>query len=410
MDCEYVRGDSSPLCSLEDRSESSSATSKENRPVGLSTRRCWRENLKRDLCIFLQFFHFLLSMAYLWAGVVEFVRNPPFFDAYGDATASIDLPRGFFQNDPRSTESGILRLMDLPILSILVVYQCVCVWLRYKGLSWFLTANITATFLIFWIVNFWSKKHFEWKHYSSRMNGLGLQVASIALSATTVFMVIFYKRKKFPFKFRSSLSSKQNTWVHIVWNFLATYLVIFSSLMIWFIKLYASWACFNSTVEIMQLCSTTSQVQCYPCSECRSSALRQCVKSDKVQVFSCSSRFPSSAKQGAFCTFNFNMSIYGFLLTFAYIGGLCVFLSTFLRVAGHYLARGMYLAIDYLQRMHFRSTSVKRRFQSPSSNLMTNSRELQCSVNSVNNNADDSVVYSSDSDGEGNVLINAHFG
>ena len=37
-----------------------------------------------------QFLHFCISMFFLWAGVVEFINHPPYFDAYGDAKKNID--------------------------------------------------------------------------------------------------------------------------------------------------------------------------------------------------------------------------------------------------------------------------------------------------------------------------------
>ena len=45
----------------------------------------------------LQIFHFVIAMCYLWAGMVEFIRNPPYFDAYGDAGISTALPSGLFK-------------------------------------------------------------------------------------------------------------------------------------------------------------------------------------------------------------------------------------------------------------------------------------------------------------------------
>ena len=51
--------------------------------------------LLRDV---LQIIHFFVAMGLLWAGIVEFIRNPPFFDAYGDATsAQNELPTGLFE-------------------------------------------------------------------------------------------------------------------------------------------------------------------------------------------------------------------------------------------------------------------------------------------------------------------------
>ena len=45
----------------------------------------------------LQILHFGVVMFYLWAGLVEFINNPPFFDAYGDALSGLNkLPEGVF--------------------------------------------------------------------------------------------------------------------------------------------------------------------------------------------------------------------------------------------------------------------------------------------------------------------------
>jgi hypothetical protein len=45
----------------------------------------------------LQLVHFLIVVGFLWAGLVEFIRNPPFFDAYGDAATRNSLPEGLFE-------------------------------------------------------------------------------------------------------------------------------------------------------------------------------------------------------------------------------------------------------------------------------------------------------------------------
>eukprot|EP00112_Aurelia_sp_Birch-Aquarium-sp1_P003015 Seg1338.4 transcript_id=Seg1338.4/GoldUCD/mRNA.D3Y31 product="hypothetical protein" protein_id=Seg1338.4/GoldUCD/D3Y31 len=357
-----------------------------------------------------QVFHFLISMCYLWAGVVEFIRNPPYFDAYGDADSHIDLPPKLFENDKRMVESGLVRFIDFPILLILIAYKAVCIWLKYKGLSWLITICLTMTFFCFWIVNFWARKLFDWRNYSSRMYGLQLQVSLIALSGTMVCMVIFYTRRKLPFKFKSSLKIKQNSKVHVIWNFVAIYLVLFSSLMVWFIKMYASWACFKSASEIMQLCSTTNQVQCYACPTCNSASLEKCVEKVKNRrhVFSCSQSFPDAVNQGSFCIFNFNMGIVGFLLTFAYIGGLCVFMSTFLRIFGHYTVRGLILIYTKVIQLHCCSREViNSRHGSLDERLKNNGAELQDATESRHYNYPTSEPsYCSESEDEaGNRLL-----
>ena len=53
----------------------------------------------KKLTLALQVLHFGISMFFLWAGLVEFVNHPPYFDAYGDAEKRSDLlPRLFKVN------------------------------------------------------------------------------------------------------------------------------------------------------------------------------------------------------------------------------------------------------------------------------------------------------------------------
>lgn len=88
--------------------------------VGWSFDRCWvywtififsctmqayfrRSRSKKEwLSDILQVFHFLVVIGFLWAGLVEFIRNPPFFDAYGDAATRNSLPKGLFEVSIRS--------------------------------------------------------------------------------------------------------------------------------------------------------------------------------------------------------------------------------------------------------------------------------------------------------------------
>ena len=61
--------------------------------TGSRRRKTWKEYFYDTL----QVVHFLIAMGFLWAGIVEFIRNPPYFDAYGDASALNDLPEGLFE-------------------------------------------------------------------------------------------------------------------------------------------------------------------------------------------------------------------------------------------------------------------------------------------------------------------------
>lgn len=56
-----------------------------------------RRNFRDYFFDALQVVHFLIAMGFLWAGVAEFIRNPPYFDAYGDAATLNDLHKGLFE-------------------------------------------------------------------------------------------------------------------------------------------------------------------------------------------------------------------------------------------------------------------------------------------------------------------------
>lgn len=299
-----------------------------------------RLGYRRLLYKALQVMHFVIAFGFSCFGVVEFVNNPPYFDGYGDAKDSQkQLPKGLFQNDPRMTnKSHLLRYMDLPILVMLLAYFAVCCWLKFHGLSWLLTGSIILNLLFFFLVNYWAREAFSWKHYSSRINGLELQVLVITLSVTLIFMVIFYTRRKMPFKLKSSLVIQPFGKIHLAWNFVVIFLVTFTCLLLWFSKLYISWACFNSQQEVMTLCEKTNMVQCYFCEECDFHSFRRCAESENNQSFHCQS--PTNfIKQQSFCIFNYNVSTYTFLTVFGYVGGLCVFLGTFSQILIHYLIR-----------------------------------------------------------------------
>lgn len=66
-------------------------------PPILATGLLRRKTCKEYAFDALQVVHFLVAMAFLWAGIVEFIRNPPYFDAYGDAATLNDLPKGLFE-------------------------------------------------------------------------------------------------------------------------------------------------------------------------------------------------------------------------------------------------------------------------------------------------------------------------
>lgn len=47
----------------------------------------------------------------------------------------------------------------------------------------------------------------------------------------------------------------------ILWNFVALYLVLSLCLLVWFSKLYVSWACVRHTGEIQLMCQFTNLVR-----------------------------------------------------------------------------------------------------------------------------------------------------
>lgn len=46
----------------------------------------------------------------------------------------------------------------------------------------------------------------------------------------------------------------------IIWNFIALYLVLGLCLLIWFSKLYQSWACVHHSGDILLMCQFTNMV------------------------------------------------------------------------------------------------------------------------------------------------------
>lgn len=294
----------------------------------------------------LQVVHFLIAMGFLWAGVVEFIRNPPYFDAYGDAATLNDLPIGLFETDPRNiNREQSLRLMDLPILFMLLSYFVVCWWLKFKGLSWILTACITLVLLCFFFVNFWASDLFDWRYYRPRMRGLETQVFTLSLALTTTYVVLFYSRKKMPFKFKSTLPIRPFGKIHVFCNFAAMFVIVYFCLIMWFSKLYVSWSCFKNYKEVLLLCQSTTMVQCFPCNSCDPDGLKSCV-SEQHKMFHCQGVLKD---QGAFCIFNYNLSVFVFLTVFAYVGGLVVFLSKVFTILLHYTFRAFFLFMKWCQ-------------------------------------------------------------
>ena len=96
-----------------------------------------------------------------------------------------------------------------------------------------------------------------------------------------------------------------------------------------------------------------------------------------------------------------------FLVAFAYIGGICVFVSTFIRIAGHYTVRGMVFVYETLLRLHYRSSDlISRQRESIRRRRHKNKRQGSRDGNE-NLGVEPVEEYSSDSGDDGNGLINS---
>ena len=98
-----------------------------------------------------------------------------------------------------------------------------------------------------------------------------------------------------------------------------------------------------------------------------------------------------------------------FLLAFAYIGGLCVFISTFLHISGHYTMRGLIFAYEAIIKLHYRSSDLIGKKRRSSRRLRVRNRGDTNTDPNENNGevTEPTEVYCSDSDDDGNGLINS---
>lgn len=320
----------------------------------------------------LQFIHLFIVSAIVSVGIYHFIKHPPFFDGFGVERST--LPDQLTIDNPwLNNEHSTLRLIDLPNLAILIGYAGVCIWLKFKSTSWILSICMSIIILEYMSVHFWAESFFDWRFYDSRLIGLQIQITTLAFCATMILMALFVKRKKMPFKFKSSIPAKHMSCLHVAYNFLAILIITSTCLLLWFTKMYISWACFRTHGHFMKLCEITTQVQCYPCNNCTLDGLRMCYNDTKNEVFSCDMRYSSFSSEESFCVFNFNLSSFKFLTIFSFIGGLSVFLSTFIRIIGHYIVRSSFkiygkclgwfnLSSDHL-RLHKEKVDIIKDFQ-----------------------------------------------
>ena len=73
----------------------------------------------KRLKFLLQCLHFAISMTFLWAGIVEFINHPPYFDAYGDAKKNTDeLPKNIMHVSLLYFNLNIIKLFMLLMIYI----------------------------------------------------------------------------------------------------------------------------------------------------------------------------------------------------------------------------------------------------------------------------------------------------
>jgi hypothetical protein len=158
---------------------------------------------------------------------------------------------------------------------------------------------------------------------SSRARGILLMVAAITASLVANAVVISWKKQKLFFEFKASRKDvhrltrltvlgashdygpaslgestdsgqhviiRKNAWVSVLWNVIALSIISCLCLIIWFSRMYMSYGCFSSLDEVLLLCQITTEVECYPCSECTSDGIAEC---GNGTMFYCLSQMPT---------------------------------------------------------------------------------------------------------------------
>ncbi|XP_062506859.1 uncharacterized protein LOC134183368 [Corticium candelabrum] len=309
-------------------------------------------NWKHYLRFGLTLFHSLVATGIIALAILEFTYLPPFFDVAGDRIGIKDV---VFENDPRTRSHDYRRMMDIPILVNTLAYFMLCVYLRFTGMSIFLTMFISTIVLSFIVVNYSAYEYFNWNFFSQRLGSVVMTICFLTASMVANLVVYAWKRKK-PYievkprekdihrrrlltsvhrlsdgedsAFSDSLSTATN-WQEtpyksriatFVWNAIILFIIIFVCLLIWFSRMYMSYCCFTSREEILALCQMTNEVQCYPCSSCTSDVVNNC--SNDTNMFHClSPMYDVDKYKGAICMFNYNVGFFSLVLVLAYIGG-----------------------------------------------------------------------------------------
>ncbi|XP_065842834.1 uncharacterized protein [Oscarella lobularis] len=318
--------------------------------------------------------NFVFASGTVVVALFEFFSLPPFFDLVNDQSL---LNYTAFENDPRKDKGQIRRFMDAPILANAVFYFLLCVWLRFRSYSYVLSIFIVLIYFFFFLVHFIADETFNWKYSNSRLRGVYFQTAAVAASLVANIIVLrLRKGGKMVFNFKTPLPKAKrssdeeemkviippNHWLSILWNFVALFIPVFLCLIVWFFRMYMSFACFSSSSDILIFCEVSQQVQCYPCGSCTTSGINSCSMTNRSSIFHCLSPMADiNADKGAICLFNYNVGWFTFLLVFAFIGGLFFFLLTFMKGITNWVLLGGYrLYVSCLRRHHAWKTSRRR--------------------------------------------------
>lgn len=303
--------------------------------------------LKRYGPVAAQLVHFVLALGMLGAAIAEYAANPPVFDVVGRHRNRGGLPDGIFRNLSSTTAWDTTKVIDLPVLFLFVVYFLTVLWLKCSGVrAWLLTFSEMGVVLVFLIANLWSDNTLPWVFFTTRSVSILLTVLALAMGWSLLIITLLHIRNWFPFKIKKKpVTTSYEKAALIVWNIFALFLVLTLCMLLWFARLYRSWACVKGNYDVLLLCQFTSQTQCWPCDDGKTCSRDDaCVDIAAAQdPFHCLS--PLYAYGGAdtsgFCVFNYNIGAFTILTLFAYVGGLYFFLRTtlnaFLKCLGVFL-------------------------------------------------------------------------
>lgn len=279
----------------------------------------------------------LIGLTLLALGAVEFFMEEPLFDILGGpGSPRPSLPIKAFNVSSNINSHVFDRLMDLPVLTLFVVYFLTLVWLKLRGyLAWIMTGcMVLAMFLVVAVNGGLATGLLNWRWLTQRAIIIVLDVLILSFGWTAVVMVLLLIRGWFPFKtMKTTPVTRTDKAVAIIGNIIGLYSVLTLCFFIWFTRLYDSWACIDDIYDVLLLCQLTNQIQCYPCAnedafECVDAGLAECVKHPDGEPFHCLSPFYTISNPHGFCVFNYNIGFFTIVTVFAYVGGIYFFCRT----------------------------------------------------------------------------------